>query len=215
MWLHIDAAYAGSSFICPEYRPLLNGVEYADSFDFNPHKWMLVNFDCSAMWVKDQRSIVDAFDVDPLYLKHEYQGEIPDYRHWQVPLGRRFRSLKLWFVLRLFGQKNLREYIRNHVRLAHEFASLVEGDDRFELTNKVTLGLVCFRLKGPNQLSELLNKRLNDEGNMHLTPSKIGSTYFLRLAIGHKKADFEDVAFAWNEVSKNATEVINHFQRCG
>ena len=173
---------------------------------------MLVNFDCSAMWVKDQRSIVNAFNVDLLILKHEYEGEIPDYRHWHVPLGRRFRSLKLWFVLRLFGQKNLREYIRNHVRLAHEFASLVEGDDRFELTNKVTLGLVCFRLKGPNQLSELLNKRLNDEGNMHLTPSKIGSTYFLRLAICHKKADMEDVAFAWNEVSKNATEVINHFK---
>ena len=87
IWMHVDAAYAGSAFICPEYRPILNGIEYADSFNFNPHKWMLVNFDCSAMWVKDSHLIADAFNVDPLYLKHEYQGQVPDYRHWHVPLG--------------------------------------------------------------------------------------------------------------------------------
>jgi aromatic-L-amino-acid decarboxylase len=96
LWMHIDAAYAGSAFICPEYRYLLNGIEYAESFNFNPHKWMLVNFDCSAMYLKDRTHFIDAFNVDPLYLKHAFQSSAPDYRHWQIPLGRRFRSLKLW-----------------------------------------------------------------------------------------------------------------------
>lgn len=106
-WVHVDAAYAGSAFICPEYRHLMQGVETADSFNFNPHKWMLVNFDCSAMWLKDPNWIVNAFNVDPLYLQHEQQGSAPDYRHWQIPLGRRFRALKIWFVLRLYGVENL------------------------------------------------------------------------------------------------------------
>uniref|UniRef100_UPI00398F8872 aromatic-L-amino-acid decarboxylase isoform X3 n=1 Tax=Pristiophorus japonicus TaxID=55135 RepID=UPI00398F8872 len=114
IWMHIDAAYAGSAFICPEFRPLLNGVEFSDSFNFNPHKWLLVNFDCSAMWVKKRSALIGAFKMDPLYLKHDHQdsGLITDYRHWQIPLGRRFRSLKMWFVLRLYGVKGLQEHIR-------------------------------------------------------------------------------------------------------
>lgn len=96
LWMHVDAAYAGSAFLCPEYQYLLNGIEFAESFNFNPHKWMLVNFDCSAMYLKDRTHFVDAFNVDPLYLKHAFQSSAPDYRHWQIPLGRRFRSLKLW-----------------------------------------------------------------------------------------------------------------------
>jgi aromatic-L-amino-acid decarboxylase len=101
VWMHIDAAYAGSAFICPEFRPLLDGVEHAMSFNFNPHKWMKVMFDCSTLWVLNTDHIRYAFDLDPLYLKHENQGVMPDFRHWQIPLSRRFRSLKLWFVLRL------------------------------------------------------------------------------------------------------------------
>ncbi|XP_027869438.1 aromatic-L-amino-acid decarboxylase isoform X2 [Xiphophorus couchianus] len=114
MWMHIDAAYAGSAFICPEFRPLLNGIEYADSFNFNPHKLLLVNFDCSAMWVKKRADIIGAFKMEPLYLKHENQesGLVTDYRHWQIPLGRRFRSLKLWFVFRMYGLKGLQAHIR-------------------------------------------------------------------------------------------------------
>ncbi|XP_044309327.1 aromatic-L-amino-acid decarboxylase isoform X3 [Varanus komodoensis] len=114
IWMHIDAAYAGSSFICPEFRYLLNGVEFADSFNFNPHKWLLVNFDCSAMWVKNRSDLTSTFKIDPLYLKHEHEesGLITDYRHWQIPLGRRFRSLKMWFVFRMYGVKGLQEHIR-------------------------------------------------------------------------------------------------------
>lgn len=210
VWLHVDAAYAGSSFVCPEYRPILNGIDKADSFNFNPHKWLLVNFDCSAMWVRDSASIVDAFNVDPLYLKHRYQGEMPDYRHWHIPLGRRFRSLKLWFVMRLYGQEGLREYIRKHIRLAHEFEALLSADERFELTMPVTMGLVCFRLKGPNQINEVLNKKINDNGKIHLTPSKIRDMYFLRFAVCSRFTEVDDISLAFEEIAHLATEVLEN-----
>lgn len=112
LWLHIDAAYAGSAFVCPEFRDKMAGIEYADSFSMNPHKWLLVNFDCSAVWFKDASNVVDSFSVNPVYLQHEMQGKVPDYRHWQIPLGRRFRSLKMWFVFRTYGVKGLRQHIR-------------------------------------------------------------------------------------------------------
>ncbi|KAK7083885.1 hypothetical protein SK128_016740 [Halocaridina rubra] len=147
MWHHVDAAYAGSALVCEEFRYLMDGIELAESFNFNPHKWLLVNFDCSAMWIKNANDIVDAFNVDPLYLKHDKQGQAPDYRHWQIPLGRRFRSLKLWFVMRLYGKKGLQEHIRKQVALSHQFEDYVRADPLFELVLPVTLGLVCFRLK--------------------------------------------------------------------
>ncbi|KAJ8300053.1 hypothetical protein KUTeg_021572 [Tegillarca granosa] len=179
IWMHIDAAYAGSAFICPEFRPLLNG--YAMSFNFNPHKWMLVNFDCSAM-VKDSKLVSEAFTVDPLYLQHENQGKMPDYRHWHIPLGRRFRSLKVWFVLRLYGLKGLQEYIRKDVRLAHEFENFVKDDNRFEIFGEVILGLI---------------EAINDDGRIHLVPSKVKDTYFLRFAICASRTNSDDVKFAW------------------
>lgn len=202
IWMHVDAAYAGSAFICPEYRPILNGVEYAESFNFNPHKWMLVTFDCSAMWVKDAHSVAGAFNVDPLYLKHQYQGQVPDYRHWHVPLGRRFRSLKMWFVLRLYGQKGLREYVRKHVRQAHEFEEMLLADERFEVTNPVTLGLVCFRLKGSNELNENLNKTINDNGKIHVTPCRVGDKFILRFAVCSRFTESEDIQLAYDEISE-------------
>ncbi|KAL1496927.1 hypothetical protein ABEB36_007978 [Hypothenemus hampei] len=208
-WLHVDAAYAGSAFICPEYRYLMNGIEKADSFNFNPHKWMLVNFDCSAMWLKDPSWLVDAFNVDPLYLKHEQQGSAPDYRHWQIPLGRRFRSLKLWFVLRLYGIENLQKQIRTHIGLAHYFEKLVKTDDRFEITEEVLMGLVCFRLKGSNQTNEELLRRINGRGVIHLVPSKIRDTYFLRLAICSRFTEERDIDVSWKEVKEAANEVLN------
>ncbi|XP_066596148.1 aromatic-L-amino-acid decarboxylase [Prorops nasuta] len=208
LWLHVDAAYAGSAFICPEFRHLMKGIEKSDSFNFNPHKWMLVNFDCSAMWLKDPTYVINAFNVDPLYLKHDMQGSAPDYRHWQIPLGRRFRSLKLWFVLRIFGVENLQNYIRRHVALAHEFESLVLSDPRFEIVAEVILGLVCFRLKGSNDTNEALLKRINGAGNIHLVPSKIRDTYFLRVAICSRYTESSDVQFAWKEIKSRADEIL-------
>ncbi|XP_021929055.1 aromatic-L-amino-acid decarboxylase isoform X2 [Zootermopsis nevadensis] len=208
VWLHVDAAYAGSAFICPEFRYLMTGIEHADSFNFNPHKWMLVNFDCSAMWLKDPTYVVNAFNVDPLYLKHDQQGVLPDYRHWQIPLGRRFRALKLWFVLRLYGVRNLQAFIRKHVALAHEFEDLVRQDNRFEIFSEVVLGLVCFRLKGSNERNEILLKRINGHGVIHLVPSKIGDTYFLRLAICSRFTESQDIQLSWNEIRTLADDVL-------
>lgn len=206
VWTHIDAAYAGSAFICPEYRPLLNGIESADSFNFNPHKWMLINFDCSAMWLKDPTWLVNAFNVDPLYLKHDAQGMAPDYRHWQIPLGRRFRALKIWFVLRLYGIENLQAHIRRHCAFAKQFETLCRADDRFEIVGKASMGLVCFRLKGANEVSETLLKRINGRGNVHMVPAKINDVYFLRMVLCSRFTKPEDVVYTWKEVSAATDE---------
>ncbi|XP_045511440.1 aromatic-L-amino-acid decarboxylase-like [Colias croceus] len=208
VWLHVDAAYAGSAFICPEYRYLMKGIEKADSFNFNPHKWMFVNFDCSAMWLKQPRWIVDAFNVDPLYLKHDQQGSAPDYRHWQIPLGRRFRSLKLWFVLRLYGIENLQKLIRKHIALAHYFEDICKADERFEVVEEVIMGLVCFRLKGDNEINEALLRRINGRGKIHMVPSKIDDCYFLRLAICSRFTEEKDVCESWEEIQASANEVL-------
>ncbi|XP_031342799.1 aromatic-L-amino-acid decarboxylase-like isoform X2 [Photinus pyralis] len=208
VWLHVDAAYAGSAFICPEYRYLMKGVEKADSFNFNPHKWLLINFDCSTMWLKNPYWVVNAFNVDPLYLKHDQQGSAPDYRHWQIPLGRRFRSLKMWFVLRLYGIENLQMHIRKQIALAHHFETLVNEDKRFEITAEVLMGLVCFRLKGSNELNESLLKKINGRGVIHLVPSKIGDQYFLRLAICSRYTEKHDIQVSWNEIQAAAKEIV-------
>ncbi|XP_005396658.1 PREDICTED: aromatic-L-amino-acid decarboxylase isoform X1 [Chinchilla lanigera] len=211
MWLHIDAAYAGSAFICPEFRHLLDGVEFADSFNFNPHKWLLVNFDCSAMWVKQRKDLIGAFKLDPVYLKHGHQdsGLITDYRHWQIPLGRRFRSLKMWFVFRMYGVKGLQAYIRKHVQLAHEFESLVRQDPRFEICMDVTLGLVCFRLKGSNQLNETLLKRINSARKIHLVPCHLRDKFVLRFAICSREVESAHVQRAWQHIRELADEVLS------
>ncbi|XP_015345826.1 aromatic-L-amino-acid decarboxylase isoform X1 [Marmota marmota marmota] len=210
MWLHIDAAYAGSAFICPEFRHLLNGVEFADSFNFNPHKWLLVNFDCSAMWVKKRTDLTGAFKLDPVYLKHSHQdsGLITDYRHWQIPLGRRFRSLKLWFVFRMYGVKGLQAHIRKHVQLAQKFESLVRQDSRFEICAEVTLGLVCFRLKGSNQLNEALLQRINNAKKIHLVPCHLRDKFVLRFAICSRIVESAHVQFAWEHIRELGEDVL-------
>ncbi|XP_032161481.1 aromatic-L-amino-acid decarboxylase isoform X1 [Mustela erminea] len=210
MWLHIDAAYAGSSFICPEFRHLLNGVEFADSFNFNPHKWLLVNFDCSAMWVKKRTDLIGAFKLDPLYLKHSHQdsGLITDYRHWQLPLGRRFRSLKMWFVFRMYGVKGLQTYIRKHVRLAREFECLVRQDPRFEICAEVTLGLVCFRLKGSNKLNEDLLERINSAKKIHLVPCHLRDKFVLRFAICSRSVELTHVQQSWEHIRQLTTDLL-------
>uniref|UniRef100_A0A8C0GFU9 Aromatic-L-amino-acid decarboxylase n=1 Tax=Chelonoidis abingdonii TaxID=106734 RepID=A0A8C0GFU9_CHEAB len=210
IWMHIDAAYAGSAFICPEFRHLLNGVEFADSFNFNPHKWLLVNFDCSAMWVKKRSDLTNAFKLDPVYLQHCHQesGLVTDYRHWQIPLGRRFRSLKMWFVFRMYGVKGLQEYIRKHVKLSREFEKLVLQDKRFEICAEVTLGLVCFRLKGSNELNEALLKSINEARKIHLVPCHLREKFVLRFAICSRTVESVHIQFAWKHISELATELL-------
>ncbi|XP_065660700.1 aromatic-L-amino-acid decarboxylase [Hydra vulgaris] len=204
IWLHVDAAYAGSSFVCEENRHFMAGVELADSFNFNLHKWMLVNMDCSALWMKDKNEVNNAFNVDPIYLKVSSGTEMPQYRQWQIPLGRRFRSLKIWFTLRLYGQNGIQNHIRNHQYLAREFEKMVLADDRFEICYPVTMGLVCFRMKGSNEINEKLNISISAEGSIYIIPAKLGDKYILRFVITYENTNIEHLTFAWDNIKKHA-----------
>ncbi|CDW54892.1 dopa decarboxylase [Trichuris trichiura] len=147
IWLHVDAAYGGSAAICPEYRWIMEGVEHADTITHNPHKALMVNFDCSAFWMKNCNNIEQAFSVNPEYLAHKKQGLVPDFMNYQVSLGRRFRALKLWFTVRVYGVEGLRKNFRKFCTVAQYFAGLVRKDPRFEIVQPVVFGVVCIRLK--------------------------------------------------------------------
>lgn len=208
VWLHVDGAYAGNAFICPELQPLMRGIEYADSFNTNPNKWLLVNFDCSIMWVKDRIRLTSALVVDPLYLQHANSDETIDYRHWGIPLSRRFRSLKLWFVIRKYGIKGLQSYIRNHIKLAKHFESLVRKDKRFEVVNDVKLGLVCFRLMRPDPVNQNLLATINASGKLHMIPSIVRGTYIIRFCVVSEHATVTDVEHAWKVIVEHAEELL-------
>ncbi|CAO1325209.1 unnamed protein product [Diamesa tonsa] len=211
VWLHVDAAYAGNAFICPELKPLLKGIEYADSFNTNPNKWLLVNFDCSTLWVRDRIRLTSALVVDPLYLKHGYSDAAIDYRHWGVPLSRRFRSLKLWFVLRTYGISGLQEYIRHHISLAKQFEELVRKDKRFEVCNEVKLGLVCFRLMGSDRINEKLLSIINASGKLHMVPASVNEKYVIRFCAVAQHASEEDIEHANIAQVENAWKLILEF----
>jgi aromatic-L-amino-acid decarboxylase len=213
-WLHIDAAHAGAAAICPELRPMLDGIEDADSFCFNPHKWLLTNFDCDCFYVRDRRVLIDSLSITPEYLRNAASdsGEVFDYRDWQVPLGRRFRALKLWFVIRHYGVSGLQSFIRQHNDCAAQFESWVRADSRFELVAPRTMNLVCFRLKNvpgaPDRNRELL-AAVNATGRIYLThtalpPSMGGFPCVLRMAIGGTLTTLSDVQEAWQILQSQA-----------
>ncbi|XP_070547105.1 aromatic-L-amino-acid decarboxylase-like [Ptychodera flava] len=215
IWMHIDAAYAGTAFVCPEFRHYLNGVEYAGSFAFNPSKWMMVHFDCTAMWVKKSAALYHTFNVNPLYLKHDKSGLAIDYMHWQIPLSRRFRSLKLWFVIRSFGIQGLQNHVRKGVRLAKMFEELVRREPGFEVTAERVLGLVVFRLKGPDELTETLLKSLNTTGKVYMVPASLKSNYVIRFTVTSRYTTEEDILTDWNLIREKAKEVRAHFEESG
>ena len=198
-WLHVDAAMAGTAAVCPEFRWTHRGVELADSYAFNPHKWMFTNFDCTAFYVKDRRALINSLSVVPEYLRNQASdaGAVIDYRDWHVPLGRRFRALKLWFVIRHYGVEGLQFHIRQHVALAQEFASWVKADARFELLAPHPLNLVCFRLKSGDEASERLLKRLNASGEMFLSHTKLNGKYTIRFCVGQSRTERRHVEAAW------------------
>ncbi|XP_065162575.1 tyrosine decarboxylase-like [Atheta coriaria] len=208
VWLHVDGAYAGNAFICPELRQLMDGIEYADSFNTNPNKWLLVNFDCSCLWVKDRMRLTGALIVDPLYLQHANSDEAIDYRHWGIPLSRRFRSLKLWFVIRKYGIRGLRNYIRNHIMLAKYFAELVAKDDDYEVLNDVKLGLVCFRIIGSDGLNRRLLAFINASGKMHMIPSMVSGKYAIRFCVVAEHASKKNMDDAWMLIKSMAQELM-------
>jgi len=205
IWLHVDAAFAGSALILPEFRWMIKGVEYADSFVFNPHKWLFTNFDCSAFYVKDKYSLIRTLQVLPEYLRTADQGKVNDYCDWSVPLGRRFRALKLWFVLRSFGTEALQEKLRDHIRMARSLAELIGQEEEFELMAPVTMNLVCFRYRPKgvedenelNRINEALLKKINDSGKIFLTHTKINGKYVLRMVIGQTNVEQRHVDQAW------------------
>lgn len=210
IWLHIDAAYAGAALCCPEFRPLMKGIEWADSFNFNLHKWMMVNFDCCAMWLKDADKVVDSFTVDRIYLQHQFQGEskAPDYRHWQIPLGRRFRAMKVWVTLRTVGAEKIRETIRHHVNLAEIFENYVLSDARFEIAAKRSMGLVCFRMKGDCKLTKQLLENITDRKLIYMIPAQCNDKFIIRFVVCGLKPEKQDIDFAWKEIQSEADKLL-------
>ncbi|KAF7491328.1 Histidine decarboxylase [Sarcoptes scabiei] len=208
IWIHVDAAYAGSAFICPEYRVWMEGIEMAQTIAFNPSKWLMVHFDCTAMWVKNSGALHRTFNVDPLYLKHENTGLAIDFMHWQIPLSKRFRALKLWFVIRNYGVRGLQNHLRKGIRMAMAFEELVKLDKRFEIPAKRHLGMVVFRLKGHNQLTELLLKKLNSSGKLHCVPASLKGTYVIRFTVTSHNTELSDVQRDWYLIKEMATIVL-------
>jgi aromatic-L-amino-acid decarboxylase len=191
IWLHVDAAYAGSALVLPELRWMIDGIEAADSYVFNPHKWLFTNFDCSAYYVKDPETLVRTFEILPEYLKTQHDSVVNNYRDWGIQLGRRFRALKLWFVLRCYGVTGLQQKIAEHLRLAQDFAQRLQQQPGFELLAPVPLNLVCFRycpdptqpLETINALNAQLLARINATGQAYLTHTKLNGQYALRVCI--------------------------------
>jgi aromatic-L-amino-acid decarboxylase len=215
VWLHVDAAYAGTAAILPEKRWIMKGIEYVDSFVFNPHKWLLTNFDCSAYFIKDPDILKKTFEITPEYLKTRVDKNVNNYRDWGIQLGRRFRALKLWFVLRSYGVKGLQNMVREHIRLALLLKKWIEDDKRFELMAPVNFSLVCFRLK-PKDMSEPplenLNKKLlesvNRTGETFLTHTKLKGKYSIRFCIAQRTTKEEHVKRIWKLIVQKTEKML-------
>jgi aromatic-L-amino-acid decarboxylase len=212
LWLHVDGAMAGTAAICPEFRHLQDGLELADSYCFNPHKWMFTNFDCDCFYVSDRRPLIQALSILPEYLRNQAteSGAVIDYRDWQIPLGRRFRALKLWFVIRHYGVEGLRWHVRRHVELAGELARWVQADPRFELAVPPPLNLVCFRHRAGDALNQALMDRLNRSGELFLTHTRMQDRMTLRMCIGQTQTERRHVEGAWQRIREVAADLDRH-----
>jgi aromatic-L-amino-acid/L-tryptophan decarboxylase len=209
LWLHVDAAMSGTAALCPEHRYLHQGVEFADSYCFNPHKWMFTTFDCDCFWVADRKSLIQTLSVLPEYLRNRAteSGAVIDYRDWQIPLGRRFRSLKLWFVIRHYGVEGLQFHIRRHIELAQQFAGWVNKDSRFEVAAPAPLNLVSFRLKGGDAVNQSLMDNLNRSGDLYLTHTRLQDKLALRFCVGQTNTEARHVERAWQRIQEEAGKI--------
>ena len=209
IWLHVDGAMCGTAAVCPEFRHIHDGLELADSYAFNPHKWMFTNFDCDCFYVADRGSLIKALSVLPEYLRNQAteSGAVIDYRDWQVPLGRRFRALKLWFVIRHYGVEGLRFHLRRHVELAQEFANWIKNSDRFELVSPAPLNLVCFAHRSGDDFNRRLLERLNQTGKLFLTHTVLNGRYALRLCVGQTHTEAQHVRQAWKLIQSVSGEL--------
>ena len=212
LWLHVDAAWAGAALIDPKYRWMIAGIEQVDSFVFNPHKWLLTNFDCSAYFVRAPEALLKTLAILPEYLKSQGGDEVRNYRDWGVPLGRRFRSLKLWFVIRSYGVARLKQMIQTHIKLAQELAAHIDMEDDFERLAPTPLALVCFRYRpaGVDQkskldaLNETLVENINFSGAAYLTHTRLSGAYAIRISIGQTTTERRHVEDLWKLIKKTA-----------
>ena len=205
VWLHVDAAYAGSALVLPEYQSLIKGIQKADSFVFNPHKWLFTNFDCSVYFIKNKTALINTFSILPEYLKTQSDGKVSNHCDWGIPLGRRFRSLKLWFVLRYYGLERIREMLRYHIQLAEWLEKEIQNTPSFRLVVPRNMNLVCFHycpedikdLKAINKLNERLLHKLNATGKLFLTHTKVKDIFTLRMSVGQTDVHKMHVENSW------------------
>lgn len=220
IWLHIDAGYAGSSFICREYQPLLHGIDYADSFSMSAHKWMPVHMDCACLWVKKAIHLIHTFSCEdpegPLYIPRDDKNTMADYRSWSLPMTRRFRAMKLWVVFKLYGVRGLQQKIREDVRRAKELEKLIGEDHRFEIMGDVMFGIVAFRCKRPdnNEINYQILKQINKSAVIKMTGARVGFKFWLRFVVSGRYTDSEDVKFSWEMIRRTTNKVIaDHIER--
>ncbi len=212
IWLHVDAAYAGSALLLPEFRWMIEGIEKADSFVFNPHKWLFTNFDCTAYFVKDRMALLNTFAILPEYLKTKVDAQVNNYCDWGIPLGRRFRALKLWFVIRYYGLKGLQQKIQKHIDLAKWLEAEIIKSPNFKLITKRNLNLVCFHFAPSekieiaqlNELNEALLHQVNATGKIYFTHTKVNGVYTLRMVVGQTYVEKKQVSMAWDLIQKTA-----------
>ena len=209
LYLHVDAAWAGSAMICPEFRELCDGIDAADSIVFNPHKWLGVQFDCSAHFLKNPEDLVRTLAIQPEYLKTHGQDGLINYSEWSIPLGRRFRALKLWFLLRNYGLEELRNRIRNHVEWSLVMAETLRNTENFEIVTEPILSLFTFRYApagatGLAALNQKLVDEINDDGRIYLTQTLIDGEKVIRFQVGQFDCTQEDITFAYNVICEIA-----------
>ncbi len=212
IWLHVDGALGGTALLLPEMRWMADGMEYVDSIVFNPHKWMFTNFDCSAYFVRDAAGLIRTFEILPEYLRTRTRGLVNDYRDWGIPLGRRFRALKLWAVIRTYGVERLQSMIREHIRLAKMLAQLIESERNFILMAPVHLNTVCFRYlpegisaDEADGLNERINHALNDTGKIYLTHTRVDGRYVMRMVTAQTNVEEKHVLRAWAMIKEYAS----------
>jgi aromatic-L-amino-acid decarboxylase len=223
IWLHVDAAFAGSALLLPEYSWMIDGIEQVDSFVFNPHKWMFTNFDCSVYFVKNAELLIKTFEILPEYLKTKTRGSVNDYRDWGVPLGRRFRALKLWFVLRSMGLEGIRKKLRFHIVLNQYFSDSLKEIRGIELPLAPFLNFSCFRLHPAgfdsmdilNKINESFLEEINRDGKLFLTHTKIRGLYTIRMIIGQTYVEKEHVNLALKEIRTAADSVLAKYESNG
>ena len=209
IWLHVDAAMAGPAALCKEYRFIHDGLDYADSYNFNPHKWMLTSFDCSIFYIAERSLLINAMSILPEYLKNKTSKSerVFDLRDWGIPLGRRFRALKLWHVINYYGVSGLQEFIRSHMEYTKILRSWIDSEKDFEIVAPTPLTLICFRHANGNDFTEKLLNRINESGKAYMTHTKLNGQYIIRFSVGQTSTTLDHLKETWNYIVKTSNEM--------